>query len=454
MSNQEIKLFISYSHKDEHFRESLEEHLSLLVRNNIVSSWSDRKIIPGKSWKGEIDDEIKSADIILLLVSTSFIASDYCYDKELEIAMQKHESKQAIVIPIIVRPTEFLDTPFSSIQALPKDAKAVSTWNDQDEAWINVTSGIKLSVLEIHSLRERRDQKNNMNGSLEFRKINSLLVVALDNLDDAFNAGNTYQGVSSGIHDLDLMTGGFYSSQMVTVSGRSDIGASDLSLQIATYASAVDKNSVAYFSIDLSADRLIRKMLSSYGEIMGHNLVRGELYETDWPKLTYAVNLLKDAPIHIYDSISLSINELIEKARKIHSEEGLKLIVVDDLGQLILNSKDVDSSYNASKVSRLINRLSRELEIPIIVNCTVNNEVDGRANKRPVMSDLSKWGSLSDDSDTVVFVYRDEFYNEESENKGIAEIILAKNASDGPVGTVRLHYNPYSRRFGSKKELP
>lgn len=147
--DSEVNVFISYSHLDEQFRSSLESHLSILKRSNEISTWSDRRIVPGTEWEKEISENLEKADLILLLISSDFIASDYCYDVEVMRAMEKHEAGEALVIPIFVRVCDWSSAPFSKIQALPKEAEPVRKWVDEDEAWQNVVSGIRLSLAEF-----------------------------------------------------------------------------------------------------------------------------------------------------------------------------------------------------------------------------------------------------------------------------------------------------------------
>ncbi|WP_426993101.1 toll/interleukin-1 receptor domain-containing protein [Methylomonas sp. CM2] len=144
-----ITLFYSYSHKDEEIRNELDKHLSILKRQGVISEWYDRKISGGTEWESEIDQQLQSASIILLLISSDFLASDYCYGKELKIAMERHESGQARVIPIIIRSVDWNQAPFGKLQALPKDAKPVKSWNDVDEAFTNIAQGIRTAIDEI-----------------------------------------------------------------------------------------------------------------------------------------------------------------------------------------------------------------------------------------------------------------------------------------------------------------
>ncbi|MCP4542392.1 MAG: toll/interleukin-1 receptor domain-containing protein, partial [Chloroflexi bacterium] len=138
-----LRLFYSYSHKDENLRDELETHLKIFQRQGLIEQWHDRKITAGDDWKTEIDEHLEQADIILLLVSADFIDSDFCYELEMERAVERHKSKEAVVVPIIVRAANWHKTPFGPIQALPKDGKAVTAWSNKDEAWLSVSKGIE-----------------------------------------------------------------------------------------------------------------------------------------------------------------------------------------------------------------------------------------------------------------------------------------------------------------------
>lgn len=154
MQEKSVKVFFSYSHKDEPYRESLETHLSILKRKNLISEWHDRKIIPGQDWSARIDEELRKSDLIILLVSSDFIASDYCYENEMRTAIELHETKQAIVLPVIIRPCKWMEAPFASIQALPKEAEAISTWDNEDQAWLDVANGIHKAIVDLLNIRE------------------------------------------------------------------------------------------------------------------------------------------------------------------------------------------------------------------------------------------------------------------------------------------------------------
>src|SRR5919112_3336674 len=148
-----VKVFISYSHKDERFREQLQEPLFAAKRQGLIDDWHDRRIAPGEEWEDLISENLETSGIILLLVSSSFIASPYCYDKEMNRALEKHEAGQARVIPIILRPVDWSEAPFARLQALPRNGRAVSRWSNRDEAWMDVAKGIRVAVKQLRSER-------------------------------------------------------------------------------------------------------------------------------------------------------------------------------------------------------------------------------------------------------------------------------------------------------------
>jgi len=167
MPDRPVKLFYSYSHKDEDLRDRLEVHLAALKRNNIISEWHDRRIMPGSEWAGEIATQLDAADIILLLVSPDFLASEYCCDREVRRAMKRHEAGKARVVPVILRPVHWDDMPFSKLQALPRDGKPVTTWSNTDEAFESVAKGIRSIVTRLPPKKGRKARDNGMSGEKE-----------------------------------------------------------------------------------------------------------------------------------------------------------------------------------------------------------------------------------------------------------------------------------------------
>lgn len=441
--HRQLKLFYSYSHKDESLRDSLETHLSILARQGIVTQWHDRRIVAGNEWEEEINTQLETADIILLLISADFIASDYCYSKELKRAIDRHESNQAKVIPVIVRPVDWSDAPVAKLQALPKDSKAVTSWNNQDEAWLSVSNGVREAAHEVAKLKNRHGEE------LGLRSIRDLLVTEIEQIDEAFQKEGertTFRGLSTGLKDLDNITDGLHNSEFLVIASRPGMGKTDLLLGIAANAAIKEKRSVAYFSLNLPAERITRRLLASVGRISTFGLFRGHMDDEDWPRLTYAVSTLVDIPLFIDDSINLTLPMLKERIEKIKIERGLDLVVIDSIQHLEIGARTQNGIGVGESISKGIKALAKHFQVPFLIASTISPEVESRPNKRPVFQDLDNMRDLEDDADTIIFIYRNEVYNEESINKGTAELIVAKN-SDGPVGTIRAIYLKEFARF-------
>lgn len=190
MSDSAVKVFISYSHKDEALRDSLATHLSNLQWQGIISSWYDRQLVAGMEWDDKIKTELESADIILLLISPDFIASKYCRDIEIPMALQRHEARQAYIVPVILRPFDWFDAPFAKLQAFPKDAKPVTTWANQDEAFVSITQGIRTAAKIMLDYRKQEAEQKQLIRSQYLQKVEEVLsdgvisIVERDTLDE------------------------------------------------------------------------------------------------------------------------------------------------------------------------------------------------------------------------------------------------------------------------------
>ena len=309
MDTEKIKLFYSYSHKDEELRDQLETQLSILRRNGLIEEWHDRKITSGKNLHSAIDSALEEADIVLLLVSPDFIASDYCYETELKKAIELHEANQLIIIPVIIRPVDWSETPFHQFLAVPKDGLAVTSWSNVDEAWVDVTSRLKESIKEISKIKFRS------NDDAGLKRVASLLGSEVERLDKFSIEDTMYSGLSSGLHDFDSITDGFHPSDLIVLASRPEMGAGELAHNIAIHVSVNLKKPVAYFSFQLPSSRLLQKLLSSLGRIEHHEYMRCALNDEDWERLVYALASLNDAPLFVDDSNTLSFSELSNRIK-------------------------------------------------------------------------------------------------------------------------------------------
>jgi len=259
-------------------------------------------------------------------------------------------------------------------------------------------------------------------------------------------------GVPSGFKDLDRMTAGFQPSDLIIVAGRPSMGKTAFCLNVAQYAAIEKKNPVAIFSLEMSKEQLVIRMLCSEAHVEGTKLRSGFLSESDWPRLTIAAGNLSDAPIYIDDTAALSVLELRAKARRLKTERGgLGMLIVDYL-QLMKGRTRVESrQQEISEISRSLKALAKELNIPVIAVSQLSRKTEERTGNRPQLSDLRESGAIEQDADLILFIYRDEVYNrsEENPNRGKAEIIIGKQRN-GPIGKIEL---AFLDKFTTFKEL-
>jgi len=287
-----------------------------------------------------------------------------------------------------------------------------------------------------------------------FQNIKDILVQTYDNIEMLHNRKGEITGIPTGFTELDRMTAGFQRSDLIIVAARPSVGKTAFALNIAQNVATKTDENVAIFSLEMSAQQLVMRMLCAEGNINAQNLRTGKLTPEDWGKLTMAMGSLSNAGIYIDDTPGIRISEIRAKCRRLKQESGLGMVLIDYL-QLIQGSgrNRENRQQEVSEISRSLKALARELEVPVIALSQLSRGVEQRQDKRPMMSDIRESGSIEQDADIVAFLYRDDYYDKESENKNIIEIIIAKQRN-GPVGTVQLafikEYNKFvnlERRF-------
>jgi len=279
------------------------------------------------------------------------------------------------------------------------------------------------------------------------KAINPLLQAAVGRIDELFRTDGALTGLPTGYKDLDDKTSGLQKSDLIIVAGRPSMGKTSFAMNLAENALLLSNKPVLVFSLEMPAESLIFRMLSSLGRIDQKRLRTGKLEDEDWPKLTAAVSKLKDKPLLIDDSVGLSPMEMRSRARRVMREYGqLGLVVVDYLQLMQIKGFGDNRVGEISEISRSLKTMAREFECPVIALSQLNRSLEQRPNKRPVMSDLRESGAIEQDADIIAFVYRDEVYNEDTPDKGVAEIIIGKQRN-GPIGTVRLSFVGQYTRF-------
>lgn len=253
-------------------------------------------------------------------------------------------------------------------------------------------------------------------------------------------------GIPTGLTDLDLLLGGLQRSDMIVIAGRPGMGKTSLALSVAHHAARVHKQRVALFSLEMSDEQLTQRLLSIETGIDTQRLRFGDIKEDEWPTFLQASDLLSSSPIFIDDTPAISISDLRSKARRLHAEHGLDLLIVDYMQLMRGDSKSENRQQEISYISRSIKALARELNIPILALSQLSRAVESRQDKRPILSDLRESGSIEQDADIVLFIYRDDVYNPDSEFPNVAEIIVSKHRS-GPTGVFSAYYKKHLCQF-------
>ena len=278
--------------------------------------------------------------------------------------------------------------------------------------------------------------------------MNPLLRRTLDKLDEITNNGGGLTGLTTGFDEFDSMTGGLQESDLIILAARPSMGKTTIALNMVENALLASNRPIMVFSLEMPAEQLMNRMISSIGKIDQTRLRDGKLEEDDWPKLSVAVNLLRDKKLFIDDASGITPSEMRSRARRIKREQGdLALIVVDYLQLMQIKGKrNMGRVEEVSEISRSLKALAKEMKCPVVALSQLSRNLENRPNKRPINSDLRDSGAIEQDADLIVFVYRDEVYNEDSNDKGIAEIIIGKQRN-GPIGTTRLCFMGQHSRF-------
>lgn len=277
--------------------------------------------------------------------------------------------------------------------------------------------------------------------------ISAVLARTIARIDTIFNAGSAITGISTGFNDFDKITCGLQSSDLIVVAGRPSMGKTTFAMNIAEHAAMKNPDSaVLIFSMEMPADLLAMRMLASMGRVDHQKIRTGQLTDADWPRLSSAISLMSSKKLLIDDSGSLSPLEIRARARRVAREQGgLGLIVIDYLQLMRVPGHNEHRAAEISEISRSLKALARELNVPVIALSQLNRSLEQRPDKRPLMSDLRESGAIEQDADLIAFVYRDEVYNKDSNDKGTAEIIIGKQRN-GPIGMIRLTFlGQYSR---------
>lgn len=316
---------------------------------------------------------------------------------------------------------------------------ADSAYHPEGRELAQLVEGAEQKVFQIADQRRK--------SGTGFRPIKVLLSAAVDRIETLFHKDGHITGASTGFTDFDGMTSGLQSSDLIIVAGRPSMGKTTFAMNIAEHVAIKERLPVAVFSMEMPGEQLAMRMMSSLGRIDQHRVRTGKLEDDEWPRMTSAINILAETQLFIDDTAALSPTEVRARCRRLTREHGpLGLVVLDYLQLMQTSGGGENRVAEISEISRSLKALAKELNVPVLALSQLNRNLEQRPNKRPVPSDLRESGSIEQDADLIVFIYRDEVYNPDSAAKGTAEIIIAKQRN-GPIGTTRLTFLGQYTRF-------
>jgi replicative DNA helicase len=289
----------------------------------------------------------------------------------------------------------------------------------------------------------------------DFTSAHELVVRSMERLVAASERGTEVTGLATGYTDLDRLTGGFRPANLIVVAARPSMGKTALALGMAEHAALHEELSVAIFSLEMSGEELAQRMLSSVAMVDSGRMRTGRLGPEDWPRVSRASDRLSSSRLFVDESEGMTVTEMRTKARRLKSREGLDLVIVDyiQLMEGARGRRDDNRVQELSGISRALKMLARDLEVPVVCVSQLNRAPDARPDKRPLLSDLRESGAIEQDADLVLMIYRDDYYNQDSEDRGIAEVNVAKNRN-GPVNRVKLTFMGNYAKFGNLAREP
>lgn len=291
-------------------------------------------------------------------------------------------------------------------------------------------------IFEVADLKQRTQSVH----------IKDLVRQSIEKLDFLYQRKQHVTGIPTGFEKIDHMTSGLQNSDLIIIAGRPSMGKSALAISMAEYVGIEQKQGVAIFSLEMSKEQLVQRMLCSQARVDAHKVRSGFLAPADWPKLTAAAGRLSESKIFIDDTPAISVLELRAKARRLKANQGIELIILDYLQLMRSTIQSESRQQEISEISRSLKALARELSVPVIALSQLSRAVESRQDHKPQLSDLRESGAIEQDADLVVLLMREEYYNPTEENKGVADVMIAKQRN-GPVGTVKLAFIKEYMRF-------
>jgi KaiC/GvpD/RAD55 family RecA-like ATPase len=412
-----VEIFCCYARKDQSLLNDLKSHLKPLQRQGRIILWADTDIDAGMIWENEIDKHLDTAQIILLLVSPDFIDSEYCYGKEMKRAMARYEAGEAQVVPVILRPVLWENTPFGKLQALPTGARPIisSLWHNRDEAFYDVAFGIQKVIREFRQEEEPQESEQ----------------------PDYVQA----KAVPTGFEDLDRLTGGLQPSDLIVVEGPSASGKTNLALSIALHAAIVQGFSVGIFSLETNEVRLVNRLISLYTSIDLQRLNAQTLGYDEWEIAGSAMHALSEH-IWIDDRPGFAISQLRARAQEMMRKGKVDLIILD-----YVNLIPTENSYRGQdyrEISQSLKVIARELNVPLLALAQISRKVRNFGEGPRVLD--AQDNSIENDADVVMYIYREDMREQDTMRHNIADIIVTKHRN-GICDEISLYCETSTGRF-------
>ena len=310
-------------------------------------------------------------------------------------------------------------------------------YSDKD-ALGDVLDGAEKQIFDVVQRRTDRD----------YEDIKDLVIRSLENIEAAARSKGSVTGIATGFYDLDYKTAGLQNSDLILIAARPSMGKTAFALNIAEYVAVKHQTTTAIFSLEMSKDQLIKRLLAMNSNVDAQNIRTGNLQDAEWVKLVDSARELGSSHLIIDDTPGISVSKLRSKCRKYKMDHDLGLVIIDYLQLMSSDRKSDSRQVEISEISRSLKALARELDVPVIALSQLSRAVEGRPDKRPMLSDLRESGAIEQDADVVMFLYRDEYYNKDTEKPGVAEVIIGKQRN-GPTGTSELAWVAKYTKFAN-----
>lgn len=335
------------------------------------------------------------------------------------------------------------------IKERSKIREVISVAHEISEAGYNLQGRSSVELIDLAESLIFKISENKLNNYLGLKNINYLLEDTIDHIESIkHKSNNGITGISSGYLDLDKKTAGLQKSDLIIIAARPSMGKTTFAMNLCENAAMIEDKPVLIFSLEMSGEQIMMRMLSSLSRVEQIKIKTGQLDDNDWSRISSTVNILmKKRNMYIDDSSGLTPMEVRSRARRIFREHnGLSLIMIDYLQLMKVPSLSDNRTLEIAEISRSLKSLAKELKVPVLALSQLNRSLEQRSDKRPINSDLRESGSIEQDADLIMFIYRDEVYHDNDDTKGIAEIIIGKHRN-GPIGTIKLTFNGQYLRF-------